>query len=235
MPVVLAHRSPLVADVLARALVVLGVEARHGTPDEAEPGELLVCDAELGEPADVVLVGAGGPGPRRRRAARGRWRRSGSAARRHLLWRRQEPASPLEGLTPREREVLALLADGASNREVAARLAMSPRTPPARTCRTCSPSCRSRAGWPPGRSPGGTATSRAGPEAWCGCSSQTKTGSSGAPLPSCSGRRATTWSTRRPRRPRSDRRPAEGRPGALEQRLAETGCLLPGREGTGPG
>jgi DNA-binding NarL/FixJ family response regulator len=44
------------------------------------------------------------------------------------LMERRRPGSPLTGLTPREREILALMAEGRSNSAIAAELAISERT-----------------------------------------------------------------------------------------------------------
>jgi DNA-binding CsgD family transcriptional regulator len=68
-----------------------------------------------GEPADVVLVSTGN-------ASKGRSPDEGIAA-------AAADASPSEAvLTPREREVLALLAEGASNKTIARRLGISVHT-----------------------------------------------------------------------------------------------------------
>jgi DNA-binding NarL/FixJ family response regulator len=45
----------------------------------------------------------------------------------HLLERRRDP-DPLQALTPREREVLRLMAEGLTDRGIAARLWLTPRT-----------------------------------------------------------------------------------------------------------
>lgn len=50
------------------------------------------------------------------------------AERRRERWQRQQLAHRLRGLTPREREVMHMLADGFSNKEIADRLGISART-----------------------------------------------------------------------------------------------------------
>ena len=224
----------MVADVIARALVVLGVDARHGTPGRgsARRGPRLRRASSVSRlTSSWSGPPTGGPGPRRRRAAatsvgagcgsaHGGRRLAASAAAPGPA--RQPHAAGAGGARPAGRRRVEPRGRRAPRE--------SPRTRPGPTCRTCSPSCRSRAGWPLERSPAATGTSRAGPEAWRACSSPTRTGSSAALLPSSSARRATTSSTRRPRCPRSGPSTCSDVDLVLSSSaLAETGCLLSGR------
>ena len=128
MSVVLAHSSTLVAEVLTRALVVLGLDARPHRGADREPHHVFVCDAALGEDADLVLTGAGARDAQldvarlhdevtRVAAGHSRSRTAGAAV-----------TSPVDALTPREQEVLALVANGASNRQIATALDITPNT-----------------------------------------------------------------------------------------------------------
>jgi len=56
------------------------------------------------------------------------WTRVSRAAATRLASRPRPLEQPLEGLTPREHEVLTLLADGLHNRDIAARLGVSEHT-----------------------------------------------------------------------------------------------------------
>jgi DNA-binding NarL/FixJ family response regulator len=103
----------------------------------ADPIRVFIASSDTEERADLAAQAAGNP----------RWVIVGDPARADLVvispeeWaRRSRPAplrtvprtlnsdQPFEGLTPREHEVLTLLADGLPNRDIAARLGVSEHT-----------------------------------------------------------------------------------------------------------
>lgn len=111
--------AAIVRDHPGVAVVVLtsfGEGERVRAALEAGASGYLLKDAEPEEVADAV-----------RAAMRGETRLSGRVAR-CLTRELSAPASGLAALTSREREILKLVAEGCSNREIAQRLTISERT-----------------------------------------------------------------------------------------------------------
>jgi DNA-binding NarL/FixJ family response regulator len=97
-------------------LPVLLVSSKHGAPLDRAAGLMLGAEDYVLKPLDPTELGA-----RVRRSLR----RSGSRALRNGGQRRRELDA---GLSPREHEILSLLADGLSQSDIATRLVISPKT-----------------------------------------------------------------------------------------------------------
>ena len=125
--------------VAALALAAGGVHALAGARrarTRPPARRVLLADA-YGRSATTTPPSGNGPRPRAASSASGR-RRAACPGRR---WSRPTPRR--HGLSPREVEVLALVAAGQSNRDVAAGCSSARRPSPA-TCRTSSPSSACR-------------------------------------------------------------------------------------------